>query len=324
VNYAFHLSTPLILCAIAIDAIAGDPVWLPHPVRLIGGLIAAGESWLWSGDARRDRRNGIILTAIVVLTPASVAWALISAGSVAGNFFGAFGAVIIAWTTIALRGLDRAAEAVEHALATDDLNGARHAIRALVGRDPEALDYNGLIRAAVESVAENCSDGVIAPMLYLFAGGPVAAMGYKAINTLDSMIGYLDDHYRWFGRSAARLDDLANLLPARISALCLIAAAKIVSQRSAQAYAACVTSASMHPSPNAGYPESVMAGALGIQLGGEAIYGGEIEEHARLGIAEREPRVADIAKARALMQIATAVAFCMFALVRCAILRVVS
>jgi cobalamin biosynthesis protein CobD/CbiB len=185
----------------------------------------------------------------------------------AGNLAAAGAAVAIAWTALAMRGLDRAGAAVEQALVANDLMDARREIRALVGRDPDSLDRIGLIRAAVESVAENSSDGVIAPMLYLFAGGPVAAIAYKAINTLDSMIGYCDDHYRWFGRAAARLDDLANLLPARITAVCLTAAAAIVSRRAAQAYAACLSSASMHRSPNAGYPESAMAGALGIQLG---------------------------------------------------------
>src|SRR5439155_27169141 len=131
--------------------------------------------------------------------------------------------------------------------------------------------------------------GAIAPMLYLFAGGPVAAIAYKAINTLDSMIGHIDDRYRWFGRPAARLDDLANLLPARIAAICLIAAAAVVCRRGAQAYAACKASASLHSSPNAGYPESTMAGALGIQLGGDAIYDGVVEHHALMGIAERDP-----------------------------------
>jgi CobD/Cbib protein len=201
------------------------------------------------------------------------------------------------------------AAAVERALQAGDINRARREIRALVGRDPDSLDQSGLICAAVESVAENCSDGVIAPMLYLFAGGPVAAMAYKAINTLDSMIGYLDDRYRWFGRSAARLDDLANLLPARITALCLIGAAGTLSRRHIQAYTACLASASTHPSPNAGYAESAMAGALGIRLGGDAIYGGEVEHRPPMGIAERRPLIADIADARAMMRLSTIFAF---------------
>lgn len=323
-SYAIHLSTPLILCAIALDAVAGDPEWLPHPVRLIGATITQGEALLWSGSERRDWRNGAILTVAVVVAAAGMTWAVVILASWAGTVAAAAVAVTLAWTTIALRGLDSAAAAVEGALRAADLNRARREIRALVGRDPDSLDQSGLIRAAVESVAENCSDGVIAPMLYLFAGGPVAAMAYKAINTLDSMIGYSDDHYRWFGRSAARLDDLANLFPARITALCLMAAAAAVSRRPAQAYTACVASASMHRSPNAGYPESAMAGALGIRLGGDAIYGGEVEHHPPMGIAEREPVIADIANARAMMRLAGMFAFCIFALGRVVVLRVLT
>jgi adenosylcobinamide-phosphate synthase len=320
-SYALHLSTPLILSAIAIDAAAGDPEWLPHPVRFVGWMITQGEALLWSGRAQRDLRNGALLTVAVVAASAGITWILIIFASWAGNLAAAAVAVAVAWTAIAMRGLDSAAAAVEGALQTGDLNRARHAIRALVGRDPDSLDQTGLIRAAVESVAENCSDGVIAPMLYLFAGGPVAAIAYKAINTLDSMIGYADDRFYWFGRGAARLDDFANLLPARITALCLMAAAAAVSHRAAHAYAACVTSASMHRSPNAGYPESTMAGALGIRLGGDAVYGGAVEHHAAMGVDEREPAITDIAGARVMMRLAAVVAFCGFALVRFVVLN---
>jgi adenosylcobinamide-phosphate synthase len=323
-NYAFHLSTTLIVCAILLDAVAGDPAWLPHPVRLIGWAIVQGEAVLWTGYAARDRRNGTILAVTVVLTAGAITWALIMLASCVGTLAAGAGAVALGWTTFAIRGLDRAAAAVEQALGAGDLNRARWEIRALVGRDPESLDETGLIRAAVESVAENCSDGVIAPMLYLFAGGPVGAMAYKAINTLDSMIGYTDERYRWFGRSAARLDDIVNLLPARLAALCLMAAAAKVSRRAAQAYNACMTSASTHLSPNAGYPEATMAGALGIRLGGDAIYHGEVEHRPPLGFAEREPIVRDIADARAMMRVATAVAFGIFTLARFALLRVLS
>jgi adenosylcobinamide-phosphate synthase len=254
-----------------------------------------------------------------VMTAAGITLALVTIASWAGNLSETVIAVVLAWTTIAVRGLDSAAAEVERALQLGDLNTARRAIRALVGRDPDSLDQTGLIRAAIESVAENCSDGVIAPMLYLFAGGPAAAIAYKAVNTLDSMIGYTDDRYRWFGRNAARLDDFANLIPARITALCLIITAAALRRRAAQAYTTCLASASMHQSPNAGYPESTMAGALGIRLGGDAFYRGEVEHHALIGIDEREPIATDIASARAMMRVATAVAFCGFALARFAL-----
>jgi adenosylcobinamide-phosphate synthase len=320
-SYAIYLSAPLILGAIALDAVAGDPDWLPHPVRLIGAAINRGEALLWCGNQHRDQRNGTILTVIVVGAAGGSAWAAVMLASWAGALTAAMVAVILAWTTLALRGLDNAAAAVERALRADDLDRARQEIRALVGRDPDSLDKSGMIRAAVESLAENCSDGVVGPMFCLFAGGPAAAMAYKAINTLDSMIGYMDDRYRWFGRTAARLDDLANLIPARITAVCLIAAAAAVTHRHPQAYTACMTCGSMHQSPNAGYPEAAMAGALGIRLGGDAVYDGEVEHRSKMGIAEREPVVADIAEARAIMRLAAIIAFCVFALGRLAVLR---
>jgi adenosylcobinamide-phosphate synthase len=321
-SYATHLSTGLILCSLAVDAIEGDPEWLPHPVRVIGWTVKRGEALLWSGCPRRDWRNGAILTTAVVLASMGAAWFIIALASCGGTLAGAAAAVILAWTTIAVRGLDGAARRVEGALDVGDLAAARREIRALGGRDTDTLHYTGLIRAAVESVAENCSDGVIAPMFYLFAGGPVAAIAYKAINTLDSMIGYNDDRYRGFGYGAARLDDVANLLPARITALCLMAAAAAVSGRAAKAYASCLASAALHRSPNAGYPEATMAGALGIRLGGDATYGGVVEHRSPLGAAEREPVVTDITNARAMMRLAAAVAFCSLALVRFAVASV--
>jgi len=320
-GYAFNLPVPLILCAVALDWLAGDPEWLPHPVWLIGGMIAHGERLLWSGDARSDLCSGAILVGAVIAAAAGATWTFIALAAMAGNLAAATAALMIAWTSLALRGLDRAAAAVGQALSSEDLMAARREIRALVGRDADCLDRSSLLRATVESVAENSCDGVIAPMLYLFAGGPVMALAYKAVNTLDSMIGYADQRYYWFGRAAARLDDLANLLPARITALCLIAAAAVVSRRSGPAYAACVSSASRHRSPNAGYPESVMAGALGIQLGGDAVYGGEVEHRAAMGFGEREPALTDIRNARRMMRIAATLAFCLFTLGHLAVLR---
>ena len=187
---------------------------------------------------------------------------------------------------------------------------------ALVGRDPATLDRDAMVRATVESVAENCSDGVLAPLCFLFVGGPVLALAYKAVNTLDSMVGYRDARYLYFGRAAARLDDAANFVPARLTALCLVAAAVLTLGRGGAALGACRADAHKHASPNAGFPEATMAGALGIELGGDAVYAGEVEHRARLGHAERAANVADIAAARGLMRIATAIGFCLLALLR--------
>ena len=320
-NYAFQLSPALIATALAIDLFSGDPLWMPHPVRLIGAAISFGEGALRTGNQRRDLHNGLILTLAIIALSGTFTWTVIASAERIALPFGAAVAVLLAWTTLALRGLDDAARRVGRALESNDEACARGVLPALVGRDPETLDRAGMIRATVESVAENTSDGVIAPLLFLFVGGPVAALAYKAVNTLDSMIGYRDQRYLFFGRTAARIDDLVNYLPARLTAICLIAAARFVTGRACQAWTTCRADARAHASPNAGFPEAAIAGALGIQLSGDAIYAGEIEPRATLGDAERAPLATDIAAARAMMRIATALAFCLLTLARSLIVR---
>ncbi len=218
----------MILAAIVADAMLGDPAAMPHPVRLFGALIDAGERWLWTGAARRDFVRGAILAISVIVFAGAIACAAVGVAGLLARWFAAIVAIALAWTTLAARGLNDAAHAVEVALAADDAAAARRALPALVGRDPESLDRAGMVRATVESVAENASDGVMAPLFFLFVGGPAAAFAYKAINTLDSMIGHRDARYLYFGRAAARIDDAANFVPARLTALCLIAAASTV------------------------------------------------------------------------------------------------
>jgi adenosylcobinamide-phosphate synthase len=310
------MSTAPIAAALALDLVLGDPSWMPHPVRFIGRAVALGEAHLHTGEPRTDFRRGVLLASLVVILTALAAWIAIALASTVTNGFGVAAAILIAWTTLALNGLDRAAGEVERALgrSRDDL--ARAAMPALVGRDPATLDRDAMVRATVESVAENSSDGVLAPLCFLFVGGPVLALAYKAINTLDSMIGHRDARYVYFGRAAARLDDVANFVPARVTALCLAAAAALTLGRGGAALGACRADAHKHASPNAGFPEATMAGALGIELGGDAVYAGEVEHRARLGHGERRPDVADVARARRLMRGATAIGFCLLALLR--------
>ena len=317
----FYISTASIAAALALDLVLGDPLWIPHPVRLIGRAVSLGEARLRTGEPRADLWRGALLTSAVVIGTALAAWMAIAIASTAANWLGLAAAVLIAWTTLALHGLDRAAGEVEQALGRGHDDLARAAMPALVGRDPAILDRDAMVRATIESIAENCSDGVLAPLCFLFLGGPVLALAYKAINTLDSMIGYRDSRYLYFGRAAARLDDTANFIPARVTALCLAAAAALTLGRGGAAIGACRTDARLHASPNAGFPEATMAGALGIELGGDAVYAGEVEHRARLGRAERAASITDIAAARRLMRIATAIGFGLLALLRYVLCR---
>ncbi len=323
-SHSFYLSAALIAGSLILDLIFGDPSWIPHPVRLIGALVQAGEENLRTGESRIDLRNGAMLATGVIVVALVVTWLIVAVGDALSPILGAALAVAIAWLTLALKGLEDAAAQVESALARGDDEAARRAMPALVGRDPASLGRLGMVRATVESVAENSCDGVIAPLFFLFVGGPALAMAYKAVNTLDSMIGYESERYFYFGRAAARIDDVANFIPARLAAACLMTAAAVYLGRGTQAYVACSDDARHHPSPNSGFPEAAMAGALGIQLGGDAVYEGNIERRPLLGRAERAPKIEDIATARKLLRFATLVAFCALAIVRLIIVALIA
>jgi adenosylcobinamide-phosphate synthase len=306
VGYAFHLPAKFILAAVVLDIVCGDLPWLPHPVSLIGRAITFGERRLYTGSPSRDLVGGTFLVIAVVMLAVGASWALIAALQAINWLLGALAATLIAWTTLAARGLNDAALAVERCLRCNDVGSARREIRALVGRDPDTLDQSGLVRAAIESVAENSSDGVIAPLLFLFIGGPVSALAYKAINTLDSMVGYRDARYLYFGRFAARLDDIANLVPARVTAVSIALATALLTGRARESLRACIADARKHESPNAGYPEAAMAGALGVELGGDAYYGGKLEHRPRFGRAEAPLNLAALRTSRVLMWLAAA------------------
>lgn len=303
-NYAFHLPLRWIAAALALDLIFGDPSWLPHPVRLIGWLIALGERRLKRRLRLHDLVSGALLTIAVLSITIAATWLLIAAARRMSQVAGSFTAIFVAYTTLALRGLDAAAAEVERDLRMNDLDGARLAMRGLVGRDPERLDDFGIIRGAIESVAENASDGFVAPLLFLILAGPVGAMIYKAINTLDSMIGYRDERYIYFGRVAARLDDCVNLIPSRLTAIGIALAAMLVTGRGSQSLHTCFRDGGKHESPNAGYPEAAMAGALGVELGGEAYYGGELETRPTFGLNVLPIDIETLRQARKVMWLA--------------------
>jgi adenosylcobinamide-phosphate synthase len=305
-SYAFHLPIKLIIVAIVLDVACGDPGWIPHPVVLIGRMITYGERRLRTGLPGRDLAAGALLVIGIVVLVMTASWVLIAGLQGINWRLGAIAATLIAWTTLAARGLNDAALTVERHLRAQDDELARREIRALVGRDADSLDHEGLIRAAIESVAENSSDAIIAPLLFLFLGGPASALAYKAVNTLDSMIGYKDERYLYFGKSAARLDDLANLVPSRVTALSIAVAAALLRRRGFRSLRTCIVDARKQESPNAGYPEAAMAGALGVQLGGDTYYGGELEHRPNFGLAEAPLDVEALRTSRTLMWMATA------------------
>lgn len=280
--------------AMAVDAAIGWPDRLfrrmGHPVTWIGRLIATLDRHLNRTDAspRRRRAAGVLcvlVTVAVAVAPAMAIQAMLPAG-----WPGLILTGILAWPLLALRSLHSHVHAVAVPLAADDLAGARHAVSQIVGRDPERLDEAGVARAALESLAENASDGVVAPLFWGALLGLPGIAAYKAINTLDSMIGHRTPRHAAFGWAAARLDDGVNLAPARLTGLVLA----LVSPRPRTAFACMWRDARMHRSPNAGWPEAAMAGALGVRLSGPRSYAGGASDEPWVNGEAGDPGAADI------------------------------
>ena len=262
-----------ILLALLLDLAVGDPHWLPHPVVAIGHLIHRLDRGL-----RCNRLNlrlaGILLLLLVVICSAGTTWILLQSITALLPLAGWFAAVIVSSTCLAARSLHTESARVASALLAGDLPLARSHLSYIVGRDTDGLEEPEIWRAVVETVAENTSDGIIAPLFWLTVGGPVAAMAYKAVSTLDSMVGYRNDRYLQMGWASARMDDLLNFVPARISALLLVIAAPLAGCSASDAARITLRDRLKHPSPNSGHPEAAAAGALGVRLGGAASYSG--------------------------------------------------
>ncbi len=269
-----------IAVACLLDWIAGDPEWLPHPVRLIGRSTQIGEKLLHrpGQSAREELIAGTALTVAVVglsyfATAKAVRW---GAG------------ILLAWTCLATRNLIDESLAVIRALEKPDPPRARERLARIVGRDTQALTETEVHRALIETLAESACDGIVAPLFYMAVGGIPLAMAYKAVNTLDSMIGHADQRYFYFGKAAARLDDVANYIPSRLTALAILATAGM---RSKSAFQTWRRDGNKHKSPNAGQPESAMAGALRVRLGGVNTYAGETMEAPLLGAEFEQPKL---------------------------------
>jgi adenosylcobinamide-phosphate synthase len=278
-------------CAYVADLLCGDPEWFPHPVRLIGRVTEGGESLArpWRGSPRRELIAGAVLsTSVVAFTVASTI-AVLAAARWLHPSLGFTMDVVLAWTALATGSLLTEARQVLRALDGRDLVRARQRLARIVGRDTRTLPEPEVCRGLIETLAESTCDGIVAPLFFLAAGGLPAALAYKAINTLDSMIGHREPPYTYFGRCAARLDDAANFIPARVAALAIVLAAAISDVDGRNALRVWRRDHGHHDSPNAGHPEAAMAGALGVTLGGVNVYGGVPHPKPLLGAGARPP-----------------------------------
>lgn len=284
-----------------LDLILGDPHFLPHPIRFIGSLISALDKRL--NQEGNKRRCGRILVFLVLFITFILSAGILCLSYWVNPYFGIFTEAVMTYQILAVKCLRTESMKVYDRLEHGTLQEARDAVSMIVGRDTEQLTDKGVTKAAVETVAENTSDGVIAPMLYLALGGPVLGFLYKAVNTMDSMIGYKNDAYIEFGRAAAKLDDAVNYIPARLSAILMIAAGRIAGPEydAGQAYRIWKRDRRKHASPNSAQTESVCAGALAVRLAGPASYFGKTVEKPWIGDAVREIEHEDIRRVNRLM-----------------------
>ncbi|RHT96922.1 cobalamin biosynthesis protein CobD [Clostridium sp. AM27-28] len=275
----YHLAA--ILAGYLLDLCLGDPHSMPHPVRAIGNLIVWLEKYLRPAGKkhateRGERRAGVLFVCLVLLVTGSVAGAILWISRLGGIWIQTVVEAVMTYYLLAARSLRDESMAVCRKLEAGEIEEARYAVSMIVGRDTKPLSEAGIARAAVETVAENASDGVIAPLFYLAIGGPLLGWLYKAVNTMDSMVGYKNDRYLHFGRAAAKLDDLVNLIPSRLAALLLIVSAYLLRYDGKNAYRIWRRDRRNHKSPNSAQTESACAGALGLRLAGDAWYFGKL------------------------------------------------
>ena len=302
------------IAGFVLDLLIGDPHFIPHPVRLIGSLISSLDKRLnydagYNSSEKKlnliKYKRGMLLAFTVIFATFAMSVIIIVAAYSINLYAGVIAEAVMTWQILATKCLRVESMRVYDALKTDGVDAGRRAVSMIVGRDTSVLDAAGVTRAAVETIAENTSDGVIAPMLYTAIGGPVLGFVYKAVNTMDSMLGYKNDKYMYFGRFAARLDDVVNFIPARISAYLMIAAAFIGGRQfdGKNAYRIFKRDRFNHASPNSAQTESVCAGALRVQLAGDAVYFGKLVKKKYIGDGLREIEYEDIKRANRLMYI---------------------
>ena len=314
----FSISPFIMILAYLLDLVIGDPVWLPHPVRMMGKTILKVETILrrYAMTPFAQKLAGIVLVIIIVL-PASIITAFITnlAYHLRNRSLIVMGNILLVYlisATIAVKELINEGKNVIKAVKDGKLETARSRLSRLVGRDTGTLSQEKVLRATIETLSENLSDGIIAPMFYLAIGGLPFAMGYKAINTLDSMVGYKNERYMHLGFASARLDDIANYVPARITGMLIVITSMIMYgwSSAANAFHTMFRDGRKHPSPNAGIPEAAMAGALGVMLGGTSSYNGIPVHKPYIGTNTDNDYLLQSGKAISIVRFASFIGFC--------------
>lgn len=310
-----------IIAAFFLDLILGDPCSWPHPVKWMGNYISFFlRKRVKDGQSeRRKRQLGILLWLTTVAGTGCITWGLLAGAFRLHSLAGTALYIYLSYTTLATKSLAVEGKKVHDKLAFSTIEEARRQVSMIVGRDTSSLTEEEIISATIETIAENSSDGVIAPMLCLFAGGPVLAMMYKAVNTLDSMVGYVTPKYRAIGWFSAKMDDLWSFLPARLTWIFLIPASLFLSFDIKNAIKVGRRDCRKHKSPNSGFPEAVAAGALGIQLGGTHSYHGVEIEKPHIGVPLNQVTLADILRMNKLLYTAAFIGLTVFSLTAIAI-----
>lgn len=319
---SFMYSLPIIFGFI-IDLFLGDPYSLPHPVRLIGTTISKLENAVRKQFADNLKVGGIILSIIVLTASTAVPFAILILFYKINFWLGIAAESAMCYYLIAPKCLQSESLKVYRAINENDVEKARKAISMIVGRDTDRLDKAGIIKAAVETVAENTSDGVTAPLMYITAGGAALGFFYKAANTMDSMIGYQNEKYADLGKFAAKLDDVLNFIPSRLTALVMIFSAYLLKFNGKNALKIWRRDRRKHASPNSAQTESVCAGALGIQLAGDAYYFGVLHKKDFIGDSVRPVENEDIRRANRLMYCTSVIVLIFSAITRAVILGVI-
>ncbi len=297
----------IILAAYILDLLLGDPRWLPHPVVWMGNAVSFFET-VFRKWIRQEFVSGVFFALFLIFSTWGITFGIVKILSYLHPVAGIAVQVILLFFCLSARTLEKAASEVKHALEKEGLEAGRFKVSMIVGREVKYLDETGVVKASVETVAENFVDGFLSPLFFALIGGVPMAVAYKMVNTLDSMVGYKNEKYILFGRASARIDDVANYIPARLSVLFISMAAALLSwQRGARAWKTALKEGRYHKSPNAGFPEAAFAGALAVKLGGPGCYHGTLMKKSYFGIRFNEPGREKIKMACDLMMLSSLV-----------------